>query len=400
MRCYNCNNELSNSEFCSNCGKDNNIVNDLYELSSICYNDALKELAHNRLSSAIELLNKSVQINSRNIEALNLLGLCYFQKGQFSLAFTNWIYSINEKDYNNPAHEYLNEIDSSGYINKIKISVEGYNKSIDFINDNNEKFAIMQLKKVVKLIPNFFDATLLLSVLLIQEREYREAYKILKNILYIDSSNTEALRYKSEIEKHILKESNYPEKSKDNYKVSEKGMNSISIGNRVLSIIIGFIIGVCFILIIAYPAIKNNQTSTTKDIFVDKNREILDMKAKIDEIQKERDELKTKVSELKSINEKNAKDNKNIIDAIYNSAKQRYDSNDFVGAKNDALSAINFGGRSSDLYILYLRTIIFTDGVNATENIIKEIEEVFKEDKETIQKARDIISATKEINNG
>lgn len=60
---------------------------------------------------------------------------------------------------------------------------------------------------------------LLLSVLLIRNKNYSQAYQQVKKVIFIDSNNVEALRYKSEIEHNIEK---MPVKSQDLLKLKEK----------------------------------------------------------------------------------------------------------------------------------------------------------------------------------
>lgn len=404
MKCSYCSYELGNSDYCTNCGKNNGLLNDLNELSSICYNDALDLINQNHISKAIDLLHKAIQINSKNLDAVNLLGLCYFKIGKYTDALNEWIYSVNISKDNNIATKYINDIDKGNHIKEIRQAIEIYNKSIDFIQENNEKYAILQLKKAIKIMPDMIDAHLLLTVLFIQARNYNDAYKSVKKALYLDSANKDALRYLSEIERHVLKNS-----KKEDIEINEdrqtkrrflpKSFNNISIGSRILNIVIGFVIGIFFMLVLAFPAMKSSQIDSNKNVYVEKNQEIFDLQKKLEEANTKQTELTGKLEDAEKLMNDENSDKGAIQAAIYNSALSRYEKEEYIECKKECELAIRYGSSDEQLYILLLRATLNGVGIQAGEQVLESIKEKFK-DQPIVQEATIIVEATKNMFNG
>ena len=59
--------------------------------SNYWYNDGLKRARIRDMSGAIGSLKKSLQYNSENIAARNLLGLVYYGRGEVGEALVEWI---------------------------------------------------------------------------------------------------------------------------------------------------------------------------------------------------------------------------------------------------------------------------------------------------------------------
>ena len=67
----------------------------LVYLSKQWYNDGLKKANIRDLSGAITSLKKSLQYNRSNVASRNLLGLCYYGRGEVSEALVEWIICKN-----------------------------------------------------------------------------------------------------------------------------------------------------------------------------------------------------------------------------------------------------------------------------------------------------------------
>ena len=63
--------------------------------SNYWYNDGMKKANIRDLSGAITSLKKSLQYNTANIAARNLLGLVYYGRGEVGEALVEWILSKN-----------------------------------------------------------------------------------------------------------------------------------------------------------------------------------------------------------------------------------------------------------------------------------------------------------------
>ena len=80
------------------------------------YNTGLERAQVRDLSGAIEALKQSLWFNKDNLQARNLLGLCYFEIGESVAAFSEWVISksINDKrlhEKDNLADTYLRMFD-------------------------------------------------------------------------------------------------------------------------------------------------------------------------------------------------------------------------------------------------------------------------------------------------
>ncbi len=61
--------------------------------SNYWYNDGLKKAKIRDMTGAVTSLKKSLQFNSENIAARNLLGLVYYGRGEVGEALVEWILS-------------------------------------------------------------------------------------------------------------------------------------------------------------------------------------------------------------------------------------------------------------------------------------------------------------------
>ena len=82
MKCIYCGAELTGETICRNCGADVSIQKRIVRISNLLYNRGLEKASVRDLSGAQTLLRQSVRFNKENIDARNLLGLCYFETGE------------------------------------------------------------------------------------------------------------------------------------------------------------------------------------------------------------------------------------------------------------------------------------------------------------------------------
>lgn len=81
MRCYKCNNVLSDNDFCLKCGADVSAYKLVVRASNSYYNMGLARVKVRDLSGAVPALSTSLELNKNNIKARNLLGLVYYEMG-------------------------------------------------------------------------------------------------------------------------------------------------------------------------------------------------------------------------------------------------------------------------------------------------------------------------------
>ena len=92
MFCYNCGCHLSEHDFCTSCGADVSLYKKIMCMSNRFYNDGLEKAGVRDLTGAINSLRQSLKFNKNNIEARNLLGLVYYERGETSVQgiFSAW----------------------------------------------------------------------------------------------------------------------------------------------------------------------------------------------------------------------------------------------------------------------------------------------------------------------
>ncbi len=201
MRCIYCNTPLSSIDYCTGCGADITILKRIIRISNLLYNEGLEKAMVRDMEGAIASLKRSLKFNKENINARNLLGLCYFETGEVVSALCEWVISKNILTTDNIADYYIDQLQANkNKLDTINQTIRKYNQSIMYCRQDNEDMAVIQLKKVLNQNPKFVKAYHLLSLLYLKREEYEKARKLLKKAIRIDATNTTTLRYLSEIE--------------------------------------------------------------------------------------------------------------------------------------------------------------------------------------------------------
>lgn len=202
MICPRCKSVISfRKDQCDNCGEDLRLQKRIQGASNGYYNQALAKARVRDLSGAIELLKKSLQLNKKNTQARNLLGLIYFEMGESILAMSQWLISEQYQEKTNEASKYLDTLrNNATKLDNLNQAARKYNSALDSTRMGNEDLAVIQLKKVVSMAPNYIRAAHLLALIYIQTGEKDKAAKILYKIKKIDINNTTTLRYLNAID--------------------------------------------------------------------------------------------------------------------------------------------------------------------------------------------------------
>ena len=144
----------------------------IIQLSKHYYNEGLERAQVHNLSGAIESLETSLRYYKGNIDARNLLGLVYYETGEWVKALREWVISVNLKPEENLAKEYVNnlrpEMNRSGRVNQ---SIKKYNQSLIYARNGSDDLAIIQLKKIISVSPNFLRAHQLLALIYIHNKK-------------------------------------------------------------------------------------------------------------------------------------------------------------------------------------------------------------------------------------
>ena len=202
MICYHCGCNLTEHDFCTNCGVDVSSYKVVVSASNIYYNEGLEKAKVRDLSGAIASLRQCLKLNKNHVDARNLLGLIYFEMGESVLAMNEWVISKNLRSKKNLAGEYLKLIQNNpGKLDALNTTIKKYNQSLTYCYQGSLDMAMIQLKKVLSMNSRHVQAHLLLALLYIRYEDWAKAKKELEKVLKIDTNNTQALRYLQEITK-------------------------------------------------------------------------------------------------------------------------------------------------------------------------------------------------------
>ncbi len=208
MKCFVCGNRLGPEDYCTSCGTDIRTYRHIMCMSNMLYNDGLAKANVRDISGAIYSLNESLKYNKRNIDARNLLGLCYFERGEVVPALSEWIISKNYESKKNIADEYINFLQSNpSRLDTINQTIKKYNQALNFCYQNSQDLAMVQLKKVLSINENLISGYQLLALLYIESGDYDKARRTLLRALKIDRNDTTTQRYLKEINNLIMQQS-------------------------------------------------------------------------------------------------------------------------------------------------------------------------------------------------
>lgn len=325
MRCYRCGSVLSETDFCNSCGTDVAIYKRIIKLSNTYYNMGLEKAKVRDLSGAADILRRSVRMNKNNTQARNLLGLVYYEMGEFVEALGQWVISKNIQPDKNMADEYLKDAQSNpSKLEAMNMTIKKYNTALGYAMDGSDDLAIIQLKKVINLNPKFIKAYQLLALLHMKKEEYGRAKKLLDKSLKIDFNNTLSVRYLYEIEcitdkidnKKLKDEMEKRELSGNDVIIPETGYKDINYGvMQFVTIIIGILIGAAMVYFLITPAKENRAVSDYKETINEYSENISKLNLTLTEMQKNVDTLTSENEDLKRQVEEAGKQQE--IDAIY-----------------------------------------------------------------------------------
>lgn len=200
MKCYHCGATLTQHDFCTACKSDVRQYKLIIEASNRKYNEGLEKAQIRDLTGAVIALKQSLKLNKEHVDARNLLGLIYFETGEVVSALGEWIISKNLQPDKNIAGDYISRLQNNqGKLDVYNQAIHKFNTALDLCHQGSDDLAIIQLKKIVSMNPNYIKAHLLLALFYIDHEEYDKAYPVLKKVTHIDHGNTQAQRYLREI---------------------------------------------------------------------------------------------------------------------------------------------------------------------------------------------------------
>ena len=196
MHCPNCGKPFHGGNQCPHCQIDVVLFKGTEQLSARLYNKGLERLYALDFTQAIQELTRSISINKHNVQARNLLGLALFEIGHVGEALKHWVISQSLLRDGNPANAYLEKINkNTRSLERLNEAVVLYNRAVEFIRQNSDDLAVIQLKKALEFNPRFVDALNLLTLCYLQQKNRQQAAATMERVFAIDVRNPIAMRY-------------------------------------------------------------------------------------------------------------------------------------------------------------------------------------------------------------
>ena len=201
MKCIRCGRNVGADGFCTGCGFNNKHIAKAHKTANYHYNIGLEKVQMRDLSGAILPLKKALTYNKAHKDARNLLGLVYNEMGEKGKAYIQWQISSRLNNVEeNAANLYIKEMDEHPAIfEEINETAKKFNLALSYAKQGSDDLAMIQIKKVLSLTPNFVRGHLLFALLHMRAGDKEEAKNDLNNALAVDNYNTTARRYLIEI---------------------------------------------------------------------------------------------------------------------------------------------------------------------------------------------------------
>ena len=315
MNCPECGAHLSfHDKVCNRCNADITTYRKLWSISNQYYNDGLQKAKVRDLSGAIVSLKNSLQIDKRNTNARNLLGLVYYEMGETVRALSEWVLSKNYQEQNNDADYFMNVVQKNqSKLHNINQTIKKYNYGLSQAKSGNLDVALIQLKKVVSMQPNYLAAQQLLALLYMQQGENEKAAKCLRKAQKIDIGNTTTLSYLSElglnpsavrVDKEIkklqskgktLEKAEEPKFYSPEPELRDGKINKLSF----LYLLIGIVVGVLAVFFLVVPTMRKSISAEYNRQAVAMGEEQMNMSSEIQSLESDKEDLNDTITELK-----------------------------------------------------------------------------------------------------
>ena len=307
MRCMNCGKSVGNLKICPGCGCNLNVQRKAIQLSVRYYNQGLDKAQIRDLSGAIELLQRSLEYNKRNIDARNLLGLVYYETGEIVSALCEWIISKNIKPEENIASEYISGLQAEqGRLDIMNQTIRKYNIALQCCREGHDDVAAVQLKKILSQNTKLIKAYHLLALIYIHREEYEKARKLLRKAARIDRTNSTTLRFLKEIDEQTGTVTKLDEKKRwpwrssressaenaiviteDSSVIQPLSFRESSAFSVILNMLIGVLIGVLAVWFLIVPVVTQGVRRDAENDIIKYSNTITSQEYRIGKLEEE-----------------------------------------------------------------------------------------------------------------
>lgn len=274
---------------------DKQLYNKIHNSSNWYYNRALMKAKIRDLSGAIEDLQTAIKYNKMNIPARNLLGLVYYEMGEVCQALCQWTISSSFQTLGNPAIEYLEAVKSDKVgVENVNSMVRKFNQALIHARHNSDDLAIIQLKQVIEMTPNYVNAHLLLSLVLMRNGQYSQARKSLRTVLRMDVNNLDALRYMDEVRQELrarnrrkhMQENQMDDDSKIQRRFFSDEEEEAHNRKNYSYMIFGLVMGVLFMAVLVLPNARERAIQVSGSSNKRYEQQVKTLEAQLAELQK------------------------------------------------------------------------------------------------------------------
>ncbi len=341
MKCIKCGRNVGADGFCTGCGFNNKHIARAHNTANYYYNLGLEKAQMRDLGGAETQLKKALTYNKEHREARNLLGLVYYELGEKGKAYIQWKISsrLSDTEENN-ANRYIREMEEHPAVfEEINETAKKFNLALSYAKQGSDDLAMIQIRKVLSLTPNFVRGHLLFALLHVRAGDKEEAKNDLNNALAVDNYNTTARRYLVEIgEGKVPTLEEVPTKitTKDNDNLRNvRPVDHYEDPNKetwkqFVYMLIGLAIGVIVMFVLVIPSVRAGVSVDYNNLKKEYKETVNKKDAEIAELQGDKESLEKKNSSLnQSLSVYEGSDGK---DSMYDSmlkALQAYEQSDY-----------------------------------------------------------------------
>ncbi len=341
MKCIKCGRNVGADGFCTACGFNNRHIAKAHNTANYYYNIGLEKVQMRDLSGAEVQLKKALTYNKAHKDARNLLGLVYNEMGEKGKAYIQWQISsrlVNVEE--NAANLYIKEMEEHPSVfEEINETAKKFNLALSYAKQGSDDLAMIQIKKVLSITPNFVRGHLLFALLHMRAGNKEEAKNDLNNALAVDNYNTTARRYMIEIGegkapsldaiptqirtkdndnlKNVRPVDHYEDPNKETWK-------------QFVYMLIGLAIGVIVMFVLVIPSVRAGVSVDYNNLKKEYKETVNKKDAEIAELQEDKESLEKKNKSLnKSLSVYEGSEGK---DSMYDSllkALKAYDQSDY-----------------------------------------------------------------------
>ena len=313
MICYKCGRDTGPGRFCAACGTDVTLYKKIIASSNVLYNEALNAARERDLTGAKELLARCLRLNKNHIDARNLLGLVYYETGEITKAIEEWSISRALMVGDNEAERYLEDVTEGAGADRISQMVRKYNAALGYIAQGSYDLAVLQMKNVLSLNPNFVDGHEVLGLVYASQGDYDKAKQEFKAALRIDRMRPGAHKYAAEVDRR-RKESAESGRRKKKESISYRNGNETIIqplGNYfstpiavMLNLIVGVLIGALVVYFLVVPGMRNAINNAASQTVAEANEQLAAQETGMKSLEDEISNLEERIAAYESADAK------------------------------------------------------------------------------------------------